>query len=177
MSAPEIKNAHDVFTHPFKFKPPVFEERNLTEMDGSIRHDTALTCSHCGSMTIDDAIKAFQTPGTRWSGSDWKYGWPHKFYIEVPCAPYRRCTSRSADGQFGYSETSREFRKFYAVHFKDATPEQIAEWNSKVAPITGIEYHLEGDRLKYVALYAGHQGWGEIDKDGKSFDYMVSKDD
>src|ERR1051326_7382781 len=41
-------------------------------------------CSHCGSLSVEDAIKFLQTPGTQFSGSDWKYGWPHKFYIEVP---------------------------------------------------------------------------------------------
>lgn len=39
-------------------------------------------CSYCGSLHPDDLLRVLKTPGTHYSGSDWKYGWPHKFYIE-----------------------------------------------------------------------------------------------
>lgn len=40
------------------------------------------TCSYCGSMHPEDLLAALQA-GSRLGGSDWKYGWPHKFYIDV----------------------------------------------------------------------------------------------
>lgn len=48
----------------------------------SYEHDGIKTCSYCGSISVEDAIKFLKQPGTQFSGSDWKYGWPHKFYIE-----------------------------------------------------------------------------------------------
>jgi hypothetical protein len=60
-----------------------------------------LTCNYCGSITVADAIKFLKQPGTHFSGSDWKYGWPHKFYIE-PANPDAEdvvpCGSMSSDG-------------------------------------------------------------------------------
>lgn len=44
--------------------------------------ETVKRCGYCGSLSVEDAIKFLKQPGTRFSGSDWKYGWPHKFYIE-----------------------------------------------------------------------------------------------
>jgi hypothetical protein len=41
-------------------------------------------CSYCGSISVADAIRFLKTPGTRFSGADQKYGWPHKVYIEPP---------------------------------------------------------------------------------------------
>lgn len=42
---------------------------------------TFRTCSYCGSMHPEDLLNALRA-GASASGSDWKYGWPHKFYIE-----------------------------------------------------------------------------------------------
>lgn len=41
-------------------------------------------CSYCGSIPIYEAIDVLGTTGARFSGSDWKYGWPHKFYLDAP---------------------------------------------------------------------------------------------
>jgi hypothetical protein len=41
-------------------------------------------CSYCGSISVADAIRFLKTSGTRFSGADQKYGFPHKFYIEPP---------------------------------------------------------------------------------------------
>lgn len=38
------------------------------------------TCSHCGSMHPEDLYSAVLA-GAKLGGSDWKYGWPHKFYV------------------------------------------------------------------------------------------------
>lgn len=37
----------------------------------TVNPDLWPTCTYCGSLTIDDAINALETPGTRYSGSDW----------------------------------------------------------------------------------------------------------
>lgn len=53
--------------------------REFAKRDDKIEH-----CSYCGSISVADAIKFLKMHGTRFSGSDWKYGYPHKFYIEPP---------------------------------------------------------------------------------------------
>ena len=41
------------------------------------------TCSYCGSIHPEDFYNYLTTvPNLKVGGSDWKYGWPHKFYIE-----------------------------------------------------------------------------------------------
>lgn len=39
------------------------------------------TCSYCGSIHPEDLLAALQA-GATLSGADWKYGWPHKFYVD-----------------------------------------------------------------------------------------------
>jgi hypothetical protein len=46
------------------------------------RDDDVLHCNYCGSISVSAAITFLKQPGTSFSGSDWKYGFPHKFYIE-----------------------------------------------------------------------------------------------
>jgi hypothetical protein len=39
------------------------------------------SCSYCGSIHPEDLI-ALLKAGATMHGADWKYGWPHKFYVE-----------------------------------------------------------------------------------------------
>jgi hypothetical protein len=125
------------------------------------------TCSYCGSLDVETVLQAFKTPGMKWGGTDWKYGWPHKFYIEIPCEPYRRIVgSSSGPGEkreFTWGESKTRWHKFYSEHLIDATPEQLDRWNKDVQPLTGIRFVIgsEGD-LRYSAIRQGHQGDGVI---------------
>lgn len=152
-----------------RFGPIEFGPMTVTEMDGAKFTYPTPRCSYCGSLAIDDAIKAFQTPGVHWSGSDWKYGWPHKFYLDIPCEPRRKCTSKGlGDNDLGYSEVHLEHCKFYTEHLIDASPEQLAEWNRVVKPITGIGFEIEnGERLKWNAPQGGWQQHGIISEDSR----------
>jgi hypothetical protein len=47
------------------------------------RGETFRTCFYCGSIHPEDLLKALDAGG-KLGGSDWKYGWPHKFYVDVP---------------------------------------------------------------------------------------------
>ena len=40
-------------------------------------------CSYCGSLEPGIFLDYLKNPSNKVSGSDWKYGWPHKFYISV----------------------------------------------------------------------------------------------
>lgn len=46
------------------------------------RGETFRTCFYCGSIHPEDLLKAL-ADGGKLGGADWKYGWPHKFYIDV----------------------------------------------------------------------------------------------
>jgi hypothetical protein len=46
-----------------------------------VREHGVKQCNYCGSLHPEDAVKFLKQAGTTFSGSDWKYGWPHKFYI------------------------------------------------------------------------------------------------
>lgn len=87
------------------------------------------SCGYCGSMTPAEAIKRMLVPGTSYSGADWKYGFPHKFYIG-----------------------SNYPHKFYSAHLKDATPEQFAEFNEISEKYFGVSWLIEDGQLKYKAV-------------------------
>lgn len=62
----------------FKFDSPRWETREREPYIDGFRH-----CSYCGSLHPEDLITALKA-GATMHGSDWKYGWPHKFYVTVP---------------------------------------------------------------------------------------------
>ena len=65
----------EINTQIFKLPEATWEKR--------IVHGVETTeCSYCGSLSVEDVLKFLQQPGTMFSGCDWKYGWPHKYYIE-----------------------------------------------------------------------------------------------
>lgn len=105
-------------------------------------------CGYCGSMSVDAVIKALKTPRTRFSGADWKYGWPHKFYIDA----------------------FPGFTKFYNSHLEHATDEQLAEFSELSKACLGIEWsrHFPGHEGKLTFFTVpGRQWWGVIGPDGK----------
>jgi len=61
--------------------------------------DGAQHCDYCGSLHPTEVV-ALLKAGARISMADWKYGWPHKAYLDSP------------------------WGKFYTRHLQDATPEE-----------------------------------------------------
>jgi hypothetical protein len=96
-------------------------------------------CSHCGSIKISDAIELLRTPGTGFCGSNWKYGWPHKFSI--------------GEGEF------------YNVHLLEATRDEFIEFNVLSQACFGVEWFDDNNKVMYNAT-PGCQWWGIIDEDG-----------
>lgn len=136
--------------------------------DGTFIPDLHETCTWCGSLSVDGVLKAFQTPGTQYSGSDWKYGWPHKFYIEIPCEPYRHIISSHYDGKGSttheYGMSSSRHHKFYAVHLQDATPEQLEQWNQIAGPLVGVRFEMSPvfGTLRFITPCHGYQTHGVV---------------
>jgi hypothetical protein len=79
---PERPTCHDADPHAQRFGPTFWREpRPLGE--GSPYRETFRTCSYCGSIHPEDLYRHLTAPaGAELHGADWKYGWPHKFYVE-----------------------------------------------------------------------------------------------
>lgn len=61
----------------FKYGVPVWREPQLQrEPYGEFFR----SCSYCGSIHPEDLITLL-AGGATMHGADWKYGWPHKFYV------------------------------------------------------------------------------------------------
>jgi hypothetical protein len=102
------------------------------------------TCSYCGSMTPAEALRLMGTDGTKYSGSDWKYGWPHKFYISNDAAPAAR--------------------KFYTTHLSDCTDEELVKFSRMSDQYFGITWGRDQRGVFYKSL-PDMQLWGVVCKD------------
>lgn len=82
MSFPEKPTCHEIpSVLTFSDKEIVWRSPKL---DCEYGDELYRTCSYCGSIHPEDLLAALAISGSRLSGSDWKYGWPHKFYLDVP---------------------------------------------------------------------------------------------
>lgn len=143
------------------------------------------TCGYCGSIHPGDlyALLPADTFGTfrravddgerrvTLGGADWKYGWPHKFYVEgIPNPIAGRLvvsssTSRWDDAQqksvttWGEPHPAAPFThaKFYNVHLLDLDAEAFALMAPVLFRDTGIEFSLSEGKLAYRAPYRGYQ--------------------
>jgi hypothetical protein len=86
------------------------------------------------SLTIAEAVVLLKKPGTRYSGSDWKYGWPHKFYI-------------------GSS-------KVYNEQLQSMTDEEVAAWSVITEEFFGIKFYRENGKTMYGCDYPDAMGYG-----------------
>lgn len=98
-------------------------------------------CSYCGSMHPLDLKRLLEDGKIKLSGSDWKYGWPHKFYI---------------DG-IGV----KLWGKWYNTHLHDLDGALFAQVAALLDTHTNILFERkDGDgRLHYRAPHAGYQKW------------------
>lgn len=93
-------------------------------------------CSYCGSLHFED-IRKIVEEGGKLGGSDWKYGYPHKFYI------YPK------DGSM---------HKFYTEHLQDLADEEFPEFTRLLLTHTGIEFRKDEEgQVLYRAPYHGYQ--------------------
>jgi hypothetical protein len=135
--------------------------------DGYESADTFRTCSYCGSIAPEDLLAAFRAGGVTLDGSDWKYGFPHKFYvrgIKNPIAGKQvQVGSRSVDDKREpiMGPASPElFAKFYTEHLEDQGYSAAARESllRAVSLHSGIEFSADADgRVKYRAPYHGFQ--------------------
>jgi hypothetical protein len=125
-------------------------------------------CSYCGSMDPVELAELIEKGEAVMEGSDWKYGWPHKFYVEVKNPyPYKvvrmgsRCYTdengeRHEDNDYGPQGPWLHF-KFYSNHLAlidDETFEKIAPIISQAC---GIKWEKKDGELYYTAPHFNYQ--------------------
>lgn len=126
---------------------------------------TFRTCFYCGSMHPEDLVAALEA-GAKLGGSDWKYGWPHKFYVEVPnplAGQIVQVGSRTEKGVttpiMGEASTTTH-AKWYNQHIEDVgyDTEALTKLLAALKEHSKIEFIFGDDgRLGYVAPHRGFQ--------------------
>lgn len=101
-------------------------------------------CDYCGSMHPSDVVAAIQA-GATGGWADWKYGWPHKYYLDSVPNPHAGLLEGRSSQNFPPPNTDQTVwqkikgwwyeiapaapttsGKFYTVHLQDATPQERA---------------------------------------------------
>jgi hypothetical protein len=82
-------------------------------------------CSYCGSCHPAELAAEIRNGNVRLSFADFKYGWPHKVYIE--------------------GENPKGFIKFYSLHLKDASPEDKAT----IEASQNLHIEFEGGQVRW----------------------------
>jgi hypothetical protein len=68
------------------------------------------TCKYCGSIHPEDLVNALAA-GAKLGGSDWKYGWPHKFYIDgIPNSQAGNMVSRESGNRAEMTDEERAYK-------------------------------------------------------------------
>lgn len=103
-------------------------------------------CAWCGSMHFADLFELLDSgPQARVSGSDWKYGWPHKFYVHAPGLHAKVYTEHLL-------ELDQPVFDYAAARLLQATGVEFF-----VEPADGWPAEVSQRRMKYRAPYHGYQ--------------------
>jgi len=107
------------------------------------------TCSFCGSIRPETFLE-FLRAGYGASGTDWKPGWPHKFYV---------------------ADESGSWWKFYVEHMidMDVPDEKIEGLTQEIAVTLQIKYEFDDlGRLSFKAPSQNYKTWRKHPKEGVS---------
>lgn len=143
-----------------------------TTCDGPDAPQPFRSCSYCGSMHPLDLVAALEA-GASLGGSDWKYGWPHKFYVSgIPnpnpsvlvflSARYGGLDENGEPRRGPYDVKWREAgpllnAKFYNQHLSDLDADSFARVSKLLLERGGIEFSMVEGRLRFRAPHHGYQ--------------------
>ena len=131
------------------------------------------TCPYCGSISLEKLIKLLQTPGTRFSGSDWKYGWPHKFYVDAVNTDPRivyACGYKVVDVDGMKVEVPNMVQrrtinyKFYNAHLSFHSIEEISAFSMLSEKFFKIAFDKDNKGVKFKAI-SDTQMFGHVGND------------
>jgi hypothetical protein len=104
------------------------------------------SCSWCGSMHPSDLAAAIQA-GARGHWADWKYGWPHKWYVrDIPNPHAGMDEARST--AYGKKPTDGEWEEMREPRYSERTGERVEDrvyWiqRSKAGATTDGKFYTE----------------------------------
>lgn len=170
MQFPERPTCHDSDWQAQRFKKHlVWRDAKPDSRFPKLPFEPLRTCGYCGSIHPHDLLIALER-GAILSGSDWKYGWPHKFYINIP-NPYGDEQAEIGgksywDDKKGervyeptYGAAGDYYAKWYNQHLLDAgfDDEALATLFERLMVASGIEFRLNEGKLQYHAPHHGYQ--------------------
>jgi hypothetical protein len=141
---------------------------NSVKQGYEVRKDGFKHCGYCGSMDPVELAELIEKGEATLHGSDWKYGYPHKFYVDIPNPNAGQIVQigskcyyqgdKYIDEPIMGPDSEYLHLKFYTEHLRlidDASFEKVAPIISKACGITFIRDDI--GLLKYSAPYAGYQ--------------------
>jgi hypothetical protein len=154
----EIKaHANDPFST--RFAPHTWKQswKDMQPAAHSLR-----CCSYCGSLHPLDLLDALKA-GANLDPADWKYGWPHKFYVNgVPneLAGQTVEIGGTYDAK-GFTPMMGEapphaYLKFHSEHLADLPEDKLAELSAAIEAQTGTRFTMEGGELHYRGRPPGY---------------------
>jgi hypothetical protein len=143
-------------------------EEAITRDGGYNDREGFKCCGYCGSMEPIELAKLIEAGKVTMSGSDWKYGWPHKFYVDVENPhPEKQviissCSHKDEDGEvketveYG-SQGAILHMKFYSNHLALLDNETFEKVTPIINKACGIEWFKQDGKLMYRAPYFNYQ--------------------
>lgn len=134
---------------------------------------TFRTCSYCGCMHPEDFLTYLkQIPDenqkdspVKVSGSDWKYNYPHKFYITIPNPTPENVYKVGSEYKDGvetpcFDNVYTLHGKFYSKHLQDCKDETFFdELCDLIENHLGIRFGFDETGFYYEAPEFGFQTW------------------
>lgn len=143
-------------------KPIIWDEPRVDSVYAIV--EPFRRCSYCGSIHPEDLIKHLEK-GAELGGADWKYGWPHKFYVSgipnVTTALVGKVGSNTKDGQttdiLGKPSPTC-WVKWYNEHIlDDGFDDEARARLLDLLTTSGITFSLIDGKLNYNAPCYGFQ--------------------
>lgn len=131
-----------------RFSPQKWEVRQATGTYGAnLRH-----CSYCGSIHPEDLLKVL-SQGAALELSDFKHGWPHKFYVKDILNPLadeiveigsesKRVEGKIVSTPIMGTASKTIMMKWYNIHLLDIanSKELFDNLTNKIKEMTGIQF-------------------------------------
>lgn len=163
---PERPTCHDDDWQANKFSEHLVWREPESKKHGTIPYRK---CGYCGSIHPEDLLAALEA-GAVLHGADWKYGWPHKFYVDgIPNPEAGRMVVKSSkhwtdeEGnrrheEYPEPEADTVGGKWYNEHLLDLSREAFALVAGRLSEVSHISFsRTDEGRLRYTAPYRGYQ--------------------
>jgi hypothetical protein len=166
MQWPEKPTCHAV-SSVFRFSTPAWTRREADARNPN--GEPFRRCSHCGSIHPEDLLAALAA-GATLQGSDWKYGWPHKFYAIIPNPNRDQQAEIGSSSEWDEAKgesvstpmlgTEGDFHaKWYNEHLTDTgyDDEALTALLAELERTSGIVFRFQDGKLMYHAPSYGYQ--------------------